>query len=139
MLTPQEYTTKLQTRLKQARPEIERGIARVTEAPGKKAAAKASKMLNGITESVNSGQWARRVGAVPLDEWKDKMMKKGVGRISTGIDEAGPKIMSFAEEFLPYLQRVQNELNSMPDATQDDRDMKMLRNVQLLREFKRRS
>ena len=80
-LTPREAQEKHARRLKGATEDIRRGVQKVTEAPGVKAAAKEEKMRANLLAALDSGKWKNRVAAVPLEEWKDKMLNKGVGRI----------------------------------------------------------
>lgn len=119
-LTPKEAQEKHARRLKASIADIEAGVNRVTEAPGKKAAAKADKMLAGITESVRDGTWARRVGGVSLEEWKEKMVTKGVGRIAAGIDGAAAKTEDFFAQLFSYQDGLQSKLQAMPDLTLED-------------------
>lgn len=119
-LTPGEAQEKWARRLKGAIPDIEAGVDRVTEAPGKKAAAKADKMLANLTESVRDGTWARRVGAVTLEDWKAKMKAKGVGRIAAGVDAAAAKSEDFFSQLFAYQDTVKSKLDAMPDLTLED-------------------
>lgn len=119
-MTPQEAREKWARRLKASIPDIEAGVDRVTEAPGKKAAAKADKMLAGITEAVRDGTWARRVGAVSLEEWKSKMKSKGVGRIAAGVDAAAGKAEDFFSQLFSYQDGLQGKMDAMPDLTLED-------------------
>jgi len=119
-MTPAEAREKHARRLKASIPDIEAGVDRVTEAPGKKAAAKADKMLAGITEAVRDGTWARRVGAVSLEEWKAKMKAKGVGRIAAGIDAAAAKTEDFFAQLFSYQDSIKSKVDGMPDLTLED-------------------
>lgn len=119
-MTAAEAREKWARRLKGAIPDIEAGVDRVTEAPGKKAAAKADKMLANLTESVRDGTWARRVGAVSLEEWKAHMKNKGVGRIAAGVDGAAAKAEDFFSQLFAYQDSVKGKLDAMPDLTLED-------------------
>lgn len=119
-MTPAEAREKWQRRLKAAIPDIEAGVDRVTEAPGKKAAAKSAKMLANLTKSVQDGTWAQRVGAVSLEEWKRHMKEKGVGRIAAGVDGAASKAEDFFSQLFTYQDGLQAKLKAMPDLTLED-------------------
>lgn len=119
-MTPAEAQEKWARRLKASIPDIEAGVDRVTEAPGKKAAAKADKMLAGITEAVRDGTWARRVGAVTLEDWKGKMKTKGVSRIAAGVDGAAAKAEDFFSQLFAYQDSIKGKLDAMPDLTLED-------------------
>jgi hypothetical protein len=119
-LTPQQAAEKQARRLKGATEDIRLGVDRVTEAPGKKAAAKQDKMRQRINESIDSGIWATRVAAVPLEEWKAQMKDKGIPRISSGIDGAKAKVTDFFGKLFPYQDTIKAELERMPDLTLED-------------------
>lgn len=136
-LTAQEFQEKHARNLKSSVPDIQRGVERVTEAPTAKAAKKADKMLAGITEAVQSGKWQRGLERVTLEDWKDKMLKKGVGRIAAGIDEAADKVVAFAEELLPFQEKLQKEVDAMPDVTLEDSIQRMTHFVRGMAGFKR--
>lgn len=119
-LTPKQAQEKHARRLKGAMEDIVIGVDAVTEAPGKKAAAQADKMLARLTESVRDGTWARRVGAVPLEEWKSKMKTKGIPRIAAGVDAAAAKTEDFFAQLFPFQDSLKNKLAGMPDLTLED-------------------
>lgn len=135
-LTPQEAVAKQAARLKGATEDIRRGIDRVSEAPGVKAAAKQDKMLAGITEAVQSGKWAQRVSAVTLEEWKRKTRDVGVNRIAAGIDAAQPKMLAFYEQLIPFQENLQREVGKMPDITLEDNLARMTTFVRGMSQFR---
>ena len=137
-LTPQEATEKHNRRLKESIPDIERGIARVSEAPGKKAAAKQEKMLAGITKAVKNGTWARRVSAVSLEDWKSKILEKGVPRIAGGIDAAADKVEDFFTQVLPHIDKVKAEVDKMPDLTLNDNIARATKMMKGMAEFSKK-
>jgi len=119
-LTAAEFQEKHARRLKGAVEDVRKGIDRVTESPTAKAAAKADKMLTNLTSSVQSGKWAAGLKRVSLEEWKRKTRDVGVNRIAAGIDASKDKVIAFAEELLPHIDRGQEKIKSMPDITLDD-------------------
>jgi len=135
-LTPKQAQEKHARRLKGALEDMRIGIEAVTEAPGRKAAAKQEKMLANLTESVRSGKWAQKVGAVPLDEWKDKMVTKGLPRVSAGIDGAAVKVENFFSQLLPYQDSLKSKLTTMPDLTLEDNISRMTTWVRGMAQFK---
>lgn len=136
-LSPAEIAEKQIKNLKGAKDFIRKGVAAVKEAPGKRAAQKAEKMLAGITESINSGVWQERVSAVPLGEWQQSMNEKGVDRIATGIEAARAKIAQFHSELKSHQDTIAREMENMPDTTPEDRDARMLYQASRMREFRK--
>lgn len=137
-LTPEEYAEKHARNLKGATEDIRRGIARVTEAPTAKAAAKQDKMLAGITEAIHSGKWAAGLRRVSLEEWKDKTTVKGVGRIAAGIDAAHDKVVDFATQLIDYENGLMTRIEAMPDLTLEDSISRATHWMREMSKFKRR-
>lgn len=119
-LTAVEFQEKHARRLKASTEDMRRGIDRVTESPTAKAASKQDKMLAGVTAAVQSGKWAAGLKRVSLDEWKRKTRDVGVNRVAAGIDAAKEKVVAFAEDLLPHIDRGREKIATMPDLTLDD-------------------
>ncbi len=137
-VTPEEFQEKHARRLKGATEDIRRGVERVTTSPTEKAAAKADKFLAKVTESVNSGKWQSGLRRVTLEEWKGKMIEKGIARIPQGIDGARDKVIAFASDLLPHVDRGVDKVKNMPDLTIEDSINRMTSFVRHMAEFKRR-
>jgi len=119
-VTADEFVEKHARRTKGALEDLRRGIENVTEAPGAKAAAKADKMRARLVESIDSGKWQKRVGAVSLDDWKKAMLEKGVSRVPAGIDSSKDKVKKFATQLLAYEATLKDSVDKMPDLTLED-------------------
>lgn len=118
--TAAEVQEKHARRLKAAVPDIISGVNKVTEAPGKKAAAKAAKMKANLVAKLDDGTWARRVAAVSVEDWKASMIDKGTARIAAGIDGAKDKTIAFYEQLLPAVDAAKAKIAAMPDVTIED-------------------
>jgi len=138
-LTPIEFQEKHARRLKASVEDVRRGIDRVTESPTAKAAAKQDKMLTNLTAAVNSGKWANGLKRVSLDDWKKKARDVGVNRIAAGIDAASAKVVSFAEDLLPHIDRGRDKIKGMSDVTLDDNINRMTTFIRHMAEMKRTS
>jgi len=119
-LTASEFADKQAKRLKAATPEIIAGVNATTEAPSAQAIAKIDKMRSNLLAAIDDGTWANRLGKVTLQDWKNNMVNKGVGRIAKGIDEAKPKVTAFASALLPVVYAISDEAKGMPDMTIED-------------------
>lgn len=137
-LTPDEFADKHARRLKGAIGDMEAGIQKVTEAPGVAAGKKAAKMLANLTARVQDGTWKKRVEAVPLDEWKSKMISKGLPRVAGGIDAAKDKVVAFAGQLLPAIDAAQAKVKAMPDLTIEDSINRMTTFVREMAKFKKK-
>ena len=136
-LSPLEFQEKQARRLKASVEDVRRGIDRVAENPCEKAAAKQDKMLTNLTNAVNSGKWAGGLKRVSLEQWKDKAKNIGVNRIAAGIDGAKDKVVAFAEQLLPHIDRGQAKIKAMPDVTLDDNINRMVAFTRHMSELKR--
>jgi hypothetical protein len=99
---------------------MQNGANAVQTAPGAAAAAHQQLMLAKVTEAINSGKWAARVGAVPLSEWKSAYINKGIPRVASGAQAAAPKMQAFLQEFLPVAAAVSAQIDAMPKNTIED-------------------
>ena len=119
-ITAQEFAEKHNRRTKAALEDMQAGINKVTIAPSLQAVAKQSKMIANLTASVSNGTWANRLKAVDLTSWKDKMINKGIPRVSGGLDAAVGKVADFASQLLPAIDSAVAKVSAMPDLTIDD-------------------
>jgi hypothetical protein len=119
-VSAEQLTEKWQRRLKGAIEDMRAGVARVTVAPGASAAEKADKWQAAISESRTKEKWRRRVGAVTLEEWKAAMTEKGLARIASGVDGAGPKMRRFAAQLIEHQNSGLTQIEKMPDLTLED-------------------
>jgi hypothetical protein len=131
----EQYADKLTKRLKAASSEIEAGVRAVDVAPTKLAAEKADKWLNELLEAKE--RWKSALNKVTLEQWKDKMLTKGVPRIPQGIDAARSKLVEFAKVLLPYEDGVLAEIERMPDTTLEDSISRMTHWVRRMADFER--
>jgi len=119
-VTADQFVEKHARRTKAALGDMREGVQRVTKAPGVAAAAKADKMRANLVAALDSGKWARRVAAVPLEDWKEAMINKGVNRVAAGIDASAGKTRQFAEQLLTHQAGLMATVDAMPDLTIED-------------------
>jgi len=115
-----EISDKWGRNLKHSVPDIQKGLDAVTEAPSAKAIEKQDKMLANLTEAVQNGTWAKRLGRVSLSEWKEKTKKKVGERMSGGVDGAMGKRKEFDNWLVGKLNGILPEIADMPDLTLED-------------------
>lgn len=119
-VTPEEYAEKWGRRLKGATQDIERGVNRVSEAPGIKAAKQKDLMKTNINKALDEGRWEKAVAAVTLEDWKEKIITKGIQRIGAGVDQAMNKQAAMAEKLLRAVDESVAIVNRTPRGTIDD-------------------
>lgn len=137
-LTPKQAQEKHARNLKNAVPDMQLGVERLTVSPTQLAAAKQDKMLANLTKSIQEGKWKRGLERVTLDDWKSKMINKGIGRVATGIDEAAEKTEAFYADLFPHIDAGQNKVNKMNDVTLEDSINRMTTFVRHMADFKRK-
>jgi hypothetical protein len=137
-VNPQEGAAKWAKRTKNATQEVKDGVNRVSESPMAKAAQALDKALQNYMRAIESGKMEAGLNRVTLQQWKDAMVNIGIGRIAAGVDNKGTgKMQQFAQEFYPFLERVQGEIDAMPSTTLEDNIQRMVHNARRLAEFRR--
>lgn len=126
-LTAEEFAEKWSRRTKAATADMEKGVDRVTEAPGVKAAAQVAKMKAKINEALDNGKWVKRVASVSLEEWKADMKEKGIRRVSEGVDRANGKVTHFAAQLVTHQNKGLAALEREPDLTLSDSANRMVK------------
>lgn len=114
MKNPAQVAQKWSRNLQGSTESITAGVQAVTQAPSAAAIKQQDAMLTNFTNAVTSGKWARNLGRVSLQEWQDKLLKVGVPRITAGAAAAVPKMQSFMESFLPWVDQGVNALKATP-------------------------
>lgn len=115
---PQTATDRWVSGMQNATTAMQRGVAAVTISPGVKAAQAADKWLTKVTQARD--KFARRVGALQLGDWQTAMTSYGIGRVGQGAAAKKGKMLSFQQDFLPYLQQGVTKIDSMPKNTLED-------------------
>jgi hypothetical protein len=95
-------------------------------------------MLQNVSEAVSSGRWADRVSAVSLEDWRSKMLNKGVGRIAAGVDAATSKQSEFFGQLFDHQERLSAEISRMPDLTLEDSINRMTTFIRGMSKFRRK-
>lgn len=131
----EQFTKKWGDRLTGATEQITNGVNNVSTAPGVMAAKKQEKMRAGINRALDSGKWAKNVAAIPLADWKNAILTKGLQRLSSGVEGAKPKVTAFAVKLLPYLDGLQKTVKAMPDLTLQDNINRMVKHVTEMSKF----
>jgi len=137
-VTPDEFAEKLIRRAKAATDDVKRGVERVATAPGMAAAAKQDKMKAKLNAAIDDGTWASRVSKVSKEDWQDKMINKGIPRISGGLDASQSKIVDFASQLLPHIDKAKDKIAKMPDLTLEDSISRMTTFTREMSKFKKK-
>jgi len=136
-LTSAEFAEKHARRLKGAITDMQRGVEGVTASPTLAAVAKKDKMRAEINRSIDEGKWEAGLRRVTLEEWKSKMIQKGLGRVAAGIDAAQGKVVAFADKLLPFQDTLKGTVARMPDVSLEDNINRMTAWIRGMAAFKR--
>lgn len=134
-VSPAEGAQKWNQRMKVALSDMERGVQRVSAAPGQQAAAKKSKWLQNIQNSANL--WADRVASVSLEEWRRSYVEKGLPRVSGGVDASTAKFQRVNEQLYSHIQAGEDMVSKMPDLTLQDAIARAARFIEHMSKFRR--
>lgn len=137
-MSPQEIAQKYARNVQNSTEDYRRGVERVQEAPGQRAARKQDKMRQNILAALDSGRWAERVSSVSLEQWKQNTIDKGVARLGAGAAAAQDKVAAFHAEAQPVRRELSNRIQDMPDLTLDDSVARAEAWMRGMREFKNR-
>jgi len=128
-VTAKEFADTWKEHLDAATPRIEAGVNRVTVAPGIKAAAAVKKFRLKMLEAIDSGRLETEVAKVPLEDWKAKMISKGVPRIRAGTEAALGEMEEFASVLIPHIEKGQAAIEKLPSLTLSDNIDRMVKFV----------
>lgn len=135
MLSPSEVADKWAQRASAASPDYARGVEQTDKDPTALAAANGQRYITGVQEAYQSGKWARRLQAVGKAGWQAAVRDKGVQNYGTGVAAARTKYEQAIGPVLAAVASAQRQVQSMPSATPQQRDARMLAFVASMRQF----
>ena len=138
MSSPSEISEKWSRRLAGATSDIKKGVESVTVAPSEEAIRKKEKFKAELMKAIEEGRWEEALKEYTLEAWKRDMINKGINRIPQGAENAKKDFEAFLTEFLPFVERVKNEAEKMPDLTLEDRIRRAEYVIRELAKFRRK-
>ena len=136
-MTAREVAEKQVRNAQNASGDYVKGVQKLTVNPMELAKKAKQKMMTKFQEAMQDGSYEAGLDSVSLDDIKNAVATKGAQRYAPGVMAALPKTVAFLEEFLPFIEQVQSEVNAMPSITLEDNIAKMTANVRALARFKR--
>jgi hypothetical protein len=94
------------------------------------------RMRANILKAIDDGRVANGLRKVGTQGIKDAVALKGKVAFTNGIDGAQSKFEASFAPLLTYIDGVKRQIAAMPNLTDADRDARMLKNVQLMRQYK---
>jgi hypothetical protein len=89
------------------------GIRNTTVDVVGRAIAQQAALLAGFTQAVQSGEWARRLGAVGTQGWKTAAEAKAAN-YTTGATAGASKFQTFAQQAQPIWSQLSAQIDTMP-------------------------
>src|SRR3990172_5643042 len=110
VMSASQVAEKWARNTKAATQSMKDGGMAVTTSPTELAAARSDAYVSGIQRAGNEGRWQAGLRRVTLQTWKDRMVSKGIPRVSQGVTDATPDFQSFMGELLPFVAEGQRQL-----------------------------
>lgn len=136
-ITPQEAAAKWSRNLGAATADIQRGVERVTESPGVKAAAQKALYVQKVQQRADV--WADRLRAMDVGTWQRQTIEKGIPRIADGAAKAEPKMAAFMGELLPHIDAGRARIAGMPKGSIADSKNRASAWIDHMASFRRRA
>lgn len=111
----------------------EDGVRATDRNPMEAALRQKDTMIARFMESMNNGRYEEGMQRFTFDQWKDRTIKKGGQNYSTGVQAGATAMQQFQEEFAPIRKRISDSVRAMPNATEAQRDARMMENVRQMR------
>ena len=137
MITPQQAASKLANGIRNGGTAYTDGVNSVTVSPSSQAIAKKNKWVQAMTNPATHDKWENGLSRVTLQDWKSATSGVGAQRFTQSADKAQNNYQDFANDFFPFLEGVQNQVNAMPDVTLDERINKAVENMRLISAYRR--
>lgn len=129
---------KMQTGVTNGASSYVSGVQAVKSSPTAAAAAAVDKYSSGTQRAVSDGTFVAGCNSVSLAQWQAAAAGKGKTNYAAAAPAAAANWGSYMQQALPVIQQNQQQIASMPSATDSDNDQRMLENVKLQRALKGR-
>lgn len=137
-LTPEEAAAKWAQRTGASAADWQRGVERVTESPGAKAAAAADKWQAKLTAPGTKEKFKRNVGRTSTEEWKAATTQAS-GRFSAGAQAKQDKMLRHQQAVASHIEAGKRKIAAMPNLTAQDAANRAAAWVMHMAEYKRPS
>uniref|UniRef100_A0A6H1ZX97 Uncharacterized protein n=1 Tax=viral metagenome TaxID=1070528 RepID=A0A6H1ZX97_9ZZZZ len=132
----ERWAKKQIERARVAGPEYEEGVKAPERDPIKAAIAANEKRVANLQRSITDRTWEKTMGKLTMADWQEPTLAKGVARFPAGVEAAEKKITNFVTKFRPLLDGIQSRVRAMPQATDAQREARVLENLRSLKKAK---
>lgn len=133
--TAQEVAAKWKQRTAAAAQDYADGVAKTDKDPTALAIAAGPRLLQNFTQAFNSGKWANGLRRTGKQGWQAAVAAKGATNFSNGVNAAEQKVAEAFGSLLAFEQNLLNQVGSMPNVTDTDRENRMLAWVRGMRGY----
>lgn len=131
----QKTVEKWQRRVSQSSADYKDGVQNPSRDWEKETLAAKERYEQQLQAAISEGRREKGIRATGSAGYKDATVSKA-GRWADGVSKAQGAFSSSMSEVLAFQQTVQNEINAMPNATDADREARMLHQMRRMREFR---
>lgn len=111
------------------------GVAGTDKDPTALAIAAGPRYLQNVQRAFNDGSWANGLRKTGKQGWQAAVAAKGVTNFATGVQAAQAKVEQAFTSLLAYEGNLLNQVGSMPNVTDADREARMLAWVRGMRKY----
>lgn len=126
-MSPAEIAAQWKKSLSASTEKIKKKVQAITESPMEKAAAQQELMRARILEAIDSGDWAAKLRATPLQSWKNSVIGKGLQNLQAGLADGESKVVAFQTMAAPVFDQAKQAAAAI---TKDGTTQTALRKVE---------
>jgi hypothetical protein len=115
MINAQQAADNWAASMQNVAAKVKAGVQSLQVSPTALAAAAVERQVAGVMRAAQSGKTASALNSVSLSSWQNAMINKGSPRIASGATAAKPKMVSFMNQFLPFMQNLVANLPARGD------------------------
>lgn len=132
----QAVATKWVQRTSAASQDYASGVAQTDKDPTALAIAAGPRYIANVTARFNDGTWANKLRKVGKTGWQTAVATKGVQAFANGVAAAEGKVAEAFGPLLAFESTLQQQVSSMPNVTDTDRENRMLAWTRGMRTYK---
>jgi len=136
-LNASDIANKQIRRALQAVPDYEAGIKNPDRDPIAAAIKSDARRKNELAKAEAEGRWLKAMQSKTLQDWQEPTLTKGVQRYQQGVEASPADVLSFWQEQAQKLETIKSTISTMPNATEQDRVARMVKNLELMKKTKR--
>jgi hypothetical protein len=133
----QEVAAKWRARTSAAAQDYADGVAKTDKDPTALAIAAGPRYLANVQAAFQNGSWANGLRKAGKAGWQAAVAAKGVTNFANGVNSAEAKVADAFASLLSFEQGLLNQVGSMPNVTDTDREARMLAWVRGMRNYKK--